>query len=157
MAFPISYTLADKLALGTFHGFKNVANVLRSIHNVLLDGRSFTACASTSAAPIGFFNGFFFHNKKNVAKFANEKPCGEVALPLVQKRIRITSLRSIRIVMNQTLIEIRALIRHMVFHFSYSFQGFRTPFCNLSLITLLRYENFLNYASIFQRLSVKIS
>jgi len=48
-------------------------------------------------------------------------------------------------VKNQTLIEIRGLIRLSGFHFSYSFQGFRIPlFCHL--LTIQRYENILNCA-----------
>ena len=58
----------------------------------------------------------------------------------------MTSLRSMMRVKNQTLIEIRGLIRLSGFHFSYSFQGFRIPlFCHL--LTLQRYEICLNYAS----------
>lgn len=59
-------------------------------------------------------------------------------------------------VKNQTLIEILGFIRLSGFHFSYSFQGFRIPlFCHL--LTLQRYEVFLNYANIFKIVFKKIS
>lgn len=58
----------------------------------------------------------------------------------------MTSLRSMMRVKNQTLIEIRGLIRLSGFHFSCSFQGFRIPLSS-SLLTLQRHENILNYAS----------
>ena len=156
-AFPMPYTLAYKLAVGAFGVFDDVRNVLRRIYDVLLDGRSFAPCTDPFTATVRFFNVFVFHKSRNIIIFANEKPCGEATLPLAQKRILTTSLRSMRIVTNQTLIEIRCIIRHMVFCFTYSFQGFRHTLRNLSLAALQRYEDYLNYTNSFQRFTVKLS
>lgn len=116
-------------------------------------GRSAYQLGGFSALLV-FFKEKCFRSKTKNHIFASENPNGEENLPLIQKRILMTSLKSIRIVMNQTLNDIRFFIVYLGFHFSYSLSGFRNPLCNLSLITLQSYGKYFKKASILRSISL---
>lgn len=145
----------DKLRLAALDGFQNLGYLFGGSEVVTLHGELLAPGAFPGTASPALFFFDFLHDSGIICIFANENPSGEVSLPLAQNLNLMTSLRSMMRVKNQTLIEIRGLIRLSGFHFSYSFQGFRIPlFCHL--LTLQRYEKSLKYARKIKRIFKKI-
>ena len=147
--------VVDKLRLRALHGLQDLGYLLGGPEVVTLHGEPLAPGAFPGTAAPALFLFDSLHDSRNLCIFANENPSGEVSLPLAQNLNLMTSLRSMMRVKNQTLIEIRGLIRLSGFHFSYSFQGFRIPlFCHL--LTLQRYKKSLKYARKIKRIFKKI-
>lgn len=90
---------------------------------------------------------------KNKLYLCIEKPKGGGRFPSpVVRQIEISNL----ILTFQILTEIASLIRLWVFHFSYSFQGFRTPLLS-SLIDTTKVRNIFEIHKRFQRYFAKKS
>lgn len=144
--------VVDEVGLRPFDRLQDFVHLLSGTEPVVGHTLAFApgAFPGTAVAVLFFDFGNEFHNcvveLKKYDYICNENPSGEVSLPLAQNLNLMTSLRSMMRVKNQTLIEIRGLIRLSGFHFSYSFQGFRIPLSS-SLLTLQRYEKILNYAN----------
>ena len=144
--------VVDEVGLRPFDRLQDFVHLLSGTEPVVGHTLAFApgAFPGTAVAALFFDFGNEFHNcvveLKKYDYICNENPSGEVSLPLAQNLNLMTSLRSMMRVKNQTLIEIRGLIRLSGFHFSCSFQGFRIPLSS-SLLTLQRHENILNYAS----------
>ena len=153
--------VVDEVGLRPLDSLQNLMHLLTGTEPVV--GHSLAlapgAFPGTAASALFFDFGNEFHNfvveLKKYDYICNENPSGEVSLPLAQNLNLMTSLRSMMRVKNQTLIEIRGLIRLSGFHFSYSFQGFQIPLSS-SLLTLQRYELILNYANKIKRIFKEI-
>lgn len=149
--------VVDEVGLRPFNRLQDLVYLLSGTEPVV--GHSLALAPGAfpgTAAPALFLNlGNEFHNfvveLKNNDYLCSEKPeGGEVSLPF-GCQISISN----RILTFQILNESASLIRLQVFRFSYSFQGFRIPlFCHL--LTLQRYEIYLNYANKIKRIFKKI-
>ena len=136
--------LVDEVgALLRGYRFKDGHHLLCSIEIVGLGVLLLTACTFSCTAPALIFFLFLLHNSKIVCIFANEnQPSGEVSLPFGTLKADGE---------NRYLYFPNPKINDCDSHFSTRFGFFSSypglrdfSLCNLSLITLQRYEKYLN-------------
>lgn len=137
--------VVDKLRLRPLHGLQDLGHLLSRPEVVTLHGEPLApgAFPGTAAPALFFFDSL--HDSRILCTFANEsQPSGEVSLPFGTLKADGE---------NRNLYFPNPKTNDCQSHFSTRFgflsscSGLREiSLCNLSLITLQRYENFLNYA-----------
>ena len=150
-------TLVDEVCFGSFNLFQYVMYFLRGTEPIVMHAFSLASGSFTFATPICSF--FFFKFNmcfhfsiffilRNNNYICNENP-KRGGFPPLGSELNSDNLFEVNLDCQEPNFERNFQLSHCVldFHFLYSFQGFRLPFCNPSLITLQIYGFVLKYAN----------